>query len=141
MYSWRYECQNTCLCQKFILCKITHLSKCKRKLVQTCSISLHLRLRARYFLLSRALLSSSSCAVLSSSSSPPGPSSTWKNKHTCILSFPLFCSRVSGQNRHCVNIRNIYVSDCDCIIMFNYVLKSYNINTTFNTQYYPLLDK
>lgn len=62
------------------VCKITHIYACTCKLAHTCSISLHLLLRARYFLLSSALLSSSSCAVLSSSSFPPGPSSTWRKQ-------------------------------------------------------------
>lgn len=62
------------------VCKITHIYACTCRLARTCSISLHLLLRATYFLLSRALLSSSSCAVLSSSSLPPGPSSTYRQK-------------------------------------------------------------
>lgn len=48
------------------------------KLRHTCSSSLHLLLRAKYFLLSRALLSLSSFAVFSGSSLLPGPSSTWR---------------------------------------------------------------
>lgn len=64
------------------------------KLTHTCSISLHLLLRARYFLLSRALLSSSSCVVLSSSSLLPGPSSTCtKSNYVTVLWSRYLCER------------------------------------------------
>lgn len=51
----------------------------------TCSISLHLLLRAKYFLLSSALRSSSSRAAVSGSSFPAGPSSTWTEQHLLLI--------------------------------------------------------